>query len=226
MRRRGGRLVLLLALTGCAVEPPAPAPAPASLPPPAAVPPPVISRFGDWHGAGGGPRPWQHAGLDIRAPIGTPVLAAADGEVLRAGTRPFAGKMVVLGHAEDVTTVYMHLSEIWVRVGQLLRRGEPLGRSGMTGNATAPHLHFGLCQRPEGLCGVQIRAGWDDPDRHWVEGNPCYDAGHAYPPGPVRLTFPLPCSGSVGSGESSALLSRTPPPRGLPALTARRAISA
>jgi murein DD-endopeptidase MepM/ murein hydrolase activator NlpD len=170
---------------------------PASLPPPTSVPLPIISRFGDWHGAGGVPRPWQHAGIDIRAPVGTPVLAAADGEVLRADAGRITGKMVLLAHAEDVTTVYMHLSEIWVRVGQWVRRGEPLGRSGMTGNATTPHLHFGVCRRPGGHCGARIGAGWDDPDRYWVDGNPCYDAGRAYPPEPLRFVFPVRCGDSA-----------------------------
>ena len=191
--RRVGRLLAVLALTGCAVE--RPAPAPVSLPPPALVPPPIISKFGDWHGAGGVPRPWQHYGIDIRAPIGTPVLAAADGEVVRATERPEAGRMLVLAHAGDVATVYMHLAEIRVRPGQLVRRGEPIGRSGMTGNATTPHLHFGVCRRPGGQCGTRIGAGWDDPARHFIEGSPCYDAGRAYPAAPVRLTFPLPCRG-------------------------------
>jgi murein DD-endopeptidase MepM/ murein hydrolase activator NlpD len=166
-------------------------PAPSSLPPGASLLPPVISGFGDSRGAGGPTGPWQHNGIDIRAPVGTPVLAAADGEVLRIGEGRAAGRMVVVGHGGGPATVYMHLSEIGVRPGQPVRRGEPVGRSGMTGNATTPHLHFGVCGRADGHCGPGIESGWDDPAHHWVEGNPCYEPGHAYPPG--RFTYPLPC---------------------------------
>jgi hypothetical protein len=153
--------------------------------------------LGDWHGAAGSPRPWRHYGIDIRAAIGTPILAAADGTVLRAHARPVAGRLIVLAHADELATVYFHLSEIWVRAGQVVRRGEPLGRSGMTGNATTPHLHFGVCRRPGGLCGPRLQAGWDDPAGYWVEGNPCYDADRAYPASSPRLTYPLPCAGSA-----------------------------
>lgn len=160
---------------------------------PTLVPPAIISGFGDWHGAGGAARPWQHYGIDIRAAVGTPVLAAADGVVRLTGTRPNAGKLFVLAHADDLATAYYPLSEIWVRAGQAVRRGEPLGRSGMTGNATTPHLHFGVCRRAGGQCGARLQAGWEDPTRHWVDGNPCDDAGRAYPATPIRLTYPVPC---------------------------------
>lgn len=150
------------------------------------VPPPFLSAFGA-----------RHAGLDLRAAHGTPVLAAADGEVRLVAQRPRAGRMVVLAHAEDVATVYMHLSAVSVRVGQPVHRGEPIGRAGMTGNATTPHLHFGVCRRPGGRCGPTIDAGWDDPAAWWIEGTPCYDAQRGYASVPVRLTYPLPCAGSA-----------------------------
>jgi len=187
---RARRLLLLLALAGCAVET-GRVPAPVSLTPGEPTPPPIISGFGDWRGAGGPSGPWRHNGIDIRVPVGAPVLAAADGEVLRIGEGRAAGRMIVVGHAGGLATVYMHLAEIGVRSGQVVRRGEPVGRSGMTGNATTPHLHFGVCGRPDGQCGSGIDAGWDDPARHWVEGSPCYEPGHLYSPG--RLTYPLPC---------------------------------
>ena len=166
-------------------------PAPAGAPPGALTPPPIISGFGDPRGAGGPSGSWRHNGIDIRAPLGTSVLAAADGEVLRIGEGRASGRMVVVGHVGGLATVYMHLSEIAVHAGQAVRRGEPVGRSGMTGNATTPHLHFGVCGRPDGHSGSRIDAGWDDPARHWVEGNPCYAAGHPYPP--RRFTYPVPC---------------------------------
>ena len=193
-RHRAAALGLLtgLAVAGCAVE----RPVPASLPPPREPgPPPIISRFGAWTGAGGRTRGWQHYGIDIRVPVGTPVLAAADGTVVRTGTHPNSGQLVVVAHADDLATVYWHLSEIDVRPDQTVRRGNPLGRSGMTGNATTPHLHFGVCRHPLGQCGNRIDTGWDDPAAWWVEGSPCFAPERAYGPGPVRLTYPLPCRG-------------------------------
>jgi murein DD-endopeptidase MepM/ murein hydrolase activator NlpD len=121
------------------------------------------------------------------------VLAAAGGTVARTGTHPNAGRLVVVAHDGDLATVYWHLSEIAVRPGQAVRRGEELGRSGMTGNATTPHLHFGVCRRPLGQCGSDIEAGWDDPARHWVEGPRCFAPDRAYETTPVRFTYPLPC---------------------------------
>jgi murein DD-endopeptidase MepM/ murein hydrolase activator NlpD len=196
--RRTLRIVAtLLALTGCAIEPSRPdverVPPGAAVPAP--VPPPIISRFGDWGGHGGVPRLWQHSGVDIRAKVGTPILAAAGGTVIRVGQQPLTGKFVTVQHTVDLATVYYHLSATTAKVGQAVSRGEPLGRSGMTGNATAPHLHFGVCRREEGQCGESIKAGWDDPDRYWMAKNPCFVAGEAYTTEPVRLSYPLPCSG-------------------------------
>jgi murein DD-endopeptidase MepM/ murein hydrolase activator NlpD len=185
-------------VTGCAVD----APRPALLPPPAEtrpgtlfalVPPAVVSRFGEWRGEGGTARPARHAGIDIRAVTGTPVLAAADGIVLRTGSQVVAGRLIVLGHDLDLTTAYYHLSVVDVVPGQAVRRGQVIGRAGTTGNATAPHLHFGVCRREGGVCGEGIDGGWEDPTRHWIAANPCFVAGHSYPPQDRRLTYPVPC---------------------------------
>jgi hypothetical protein len=152
-----------------------------------------MSRFGEWRGEGGAATPTRHAGIDIRAAIGTPVLAAADGIVLRTGSQVFAGRLIVVEHDTDLMTVYYHLSAIDVVAGQAVRRGETIGRVGMTGNATAPHLHFGVCRREGGLCGERIESGWEDPTRDWIAVSPCFVAGFAYPPQDRRLTYPVPC---------------------------------
>jgi len=182
-------------MTGCTVE----APRPVAAPPPAgAFVPPITSGFGDWHGGDGRPRRWQHAGIDIRVPAGTPVLAAAGGTVLRTGRESRAGKLVVLGHADDFATVYFHLAEIDVATGQSVRRGQVIGRAGITGNATTPHLHFGVCRRRDTLCGERMDTGWKDPAAYWVNGSPCLGGRRAIPPRPIRLTYPVPCAASVG----------------------------
>lgn len=157
-----------------------------SPPPPDPLPRLVLAAYGQPRG--GGDR--GHAGLDLRAAEGTPVLAAADGVVLRTGEHPVAGRFVVLAHADDLATVYWHLSAVAVRPGEAVRRGGFLGRAGRTGNATTPHLHFGVCRRPGGRCGPD---GWDDPARYWVEGSPCFRPERLVALPPHRFTLPLPC---------------------------------
>ncbi|HEY7141805.1 MAG TPA: M23 family metallopeptidase [Methylomirabilota bacterium] len=202
---RGGRiLLLLLSVTGCAVEPPRPALLPPEGPPPGAValvPPPILSRFGEWRGEGGAATPTRHAGIDIRATVGTPVLAAADGIVLRTGTQAYAGRLIVVEHNVDLATAYYHLSQIAVVPGQSVRRGDVIGRVGMTGNATAPHLHFGVCRREGGACTERIDGGWEDPTRHWIAANPCLVAGQAYAPQDRRLSFPVPCQAAPAASR-------------------------
>jgi hypothetical protein len=183
-----------MSVTGCAVEPPHPVLVPPETPPAVAlVPPPIVSRFGEWRGEGGSSTPTRHAGIDIRATTGTPVLASADGIVLRIGWQAYAGRLIVVEHDVDLVTAYYHLSAIVVAAGQSVRRGEMIGRVGMTGNATAPHLHFGVCRREGGLCGERIDAGWEDPTRDWIAANPCFVAGFTYSPQDRRLTYPVPC---------------------------------
>lgn len=84
-----------------------------------------------------------HAGLDYVAEFGAPVRSAAAGRVRFAGFDDGGwGRMVVVVHRTGVRTLYAHLSRIRVRVGQRVATGSRLGRVGMTGRATGPHLHF------------------------------------------------------------------------------------
>lgn len=86
-----------------------------------------------------------HYGVDVAAPRGTPVVAAQAGVVALAHPGLyFAGKTIILDHGQGVTTTYIHLSEIAVRKGQTVRRGQRIGRIGTTGRSTGPHLHWGL----------------------------------------------------------------------------------
>ncbi|WP_029165404.1 M23 family metallopeptidase [Aminiphilus circumscriptus] len=86
-----------------------------------------------------------HGGVDFRAASGTPVKAAVEGMVILTGEHYYAGKSVYIDSGNGMISLYMHLSEIAVKEGDLVRRGQVLGKSGMTGRATGPHLHFGLC---------------------------------------------------------------------------------
>lgn len=87
-----------------------------------------------------------HNGTDIAAPQGTPILAAADGNVTVAnGTDPWGGSYgyhVKLDHGGGMETLYAHCSAIAVTAGQQVRQGEVIGYVGSTGNSTGPHLHF------------------------------------------------------------------------------------
>lgn len=85
-----------------------------------------------------------HNGVDLSVPIGTPVLAAQQGEVAVAAEDRLNGLYVVIDHGFGVRSSYCHLDRIDVARGQALARGEALGRSGNTGRSTGPHLHFTL----------------------------------------------------------------------------------
>ena len=83
-----------------------------------------------------------HTGIDIEAPSGTPVRAAADGDVSGASMGAGYGRQVVLDHGHDVLTIYAHLSSIAVLPGQHVIRGQVIGYVGQSGHATGPHLHY------------------------------------------------------------------------------------
>ena len=87
-----------------------------------------------------------HSGIDIARPTGTTVLAPADGVVILAAARPFTleGNLLMIDHGMGLNSAFMHLSRIDVRLGEHVRRGQPIGAVGMTGRATGPHLHWGL----------------------------------------------------------------------------------
>jgi hypothetical protein len=83
-----------------------------------------------------------HPGIDVSAPAGTPILAAAGGTVIAVGTGTGYGKIVTIEHGYGLVTRYAHISKALVRVGQRVRRGDTIALVGNTGIATAPHLHY------------------------------------------------------------------------------------
>jgi murein DD-endopeptidase MepM/ murein hydrolase activator NlpD len=83
-----------------------------------------------------------HTGIDLPAPVGTPVYAARSGEVVWSGWRDGYGLLVTVAHGHGERSMYAHLSRIDVRVGVWVGQGVRVGLIGATGDATGPHLHF------------------------------------------------------------------------------------
>jgi murein DD-endopeptidase MepM/ murein hydrolase activator NlpD len=98
---------------------------------------------------------WQakHSGQDFAVPIGTNVVAAHGGTVVKAGGNGAGdgsayGNAIVIRHGNGLYSQYAHLSRVDVRVGQIVRTGQHIARSGNTGNTTGPHLHFEIRTTP------------------------------------------------------------------------------
>ncbi len=94
-----------------------------------------------------------HSGMDIAAPEGTPVRAPSAGTVIELGDFFFSGNLVYIDHGQGLISMFAHLSEIDVELGQRVAKGQVIGKVGATGRVTGPHLHWSL-----GLNGT-----WIDP---------------------------------------------------------------
>ena len=92
-----------------------------------------------------------HGGTDFRAAIGTPIQASNDGVVVIAKDRFLAGKSVVIDHGEGVFSMYYHCSDIKVKLGERVQKGQVVALSGDTGRVSGAHLHFGML-----VNGVQV----------------------------------------------------------------------
>lgn len=95
----------------------------------------------------------RHSGQDFAVPIGTDVVAAHGGTVVKAGgwgagDGPAYGNAIVIKHADGQYSQYAHLSRVDVRIGQVVTTGQHIAKSGNTGNTTGPHLHFEIRTTP------------------------------------------------------------------------------
>ena len=122
----------------------------------------ISGNFGNQRIFNGIPKS-PHTGTDIAASEGTEVKAAADGKVLLAGGNYFySGNMVVLDHGDGLQTIYAHLKEAKVKVGDEVKQGDVIGLVGKTGRATGPHLHWGASAhnvrfRPHSLLDINTK---------------------------------------------------------------------
>ncbi len=98
----------------------------------------ITSRFGSRESIRSSP----HRGLDIAAPTGTPIKAAASGTVVSAGYSGSYGNMILISHGNGLQTLYGHCSVLNVSKGQAVTQGQIIGKVGTTGNVTGPHLHL------------------------------------------------------------------------------------
>lgn len=89
----------------------------------------------------------MHTGLDYQAQPGTPILAAAGGMVVLQEFHPAYGNLVEVDHGNDVLTRYAHASKVWVKRGDLVKRGQRIADVGSSGRSTGPHLHFEVLVR-------------------------------------------------------------------------------
>ncbi|MEU6817443.1 M23 family metallopeptidase [Streptomyces sp. NPDC046860] len=95
----------------------------------------------------------KHSGQDFAVPTGTEVLAAHGGTVVKAGPNgagdgPAYGNAIVIKHGNGLYSQYAHLSRVDVKIGQVVKTGQHIAKSGSTGNSTGPHLHFEIRKTP------------------------------------------------------------------------------
>ncbi|WP_258358964.1 M23 family metallopeptidase [Moorella sulfitireducens] len=102
---------------------------------------PVSSPFG-YRDSPFGRREEFHDGIDIAAVYGAEVQAAGNGQVVFAGWMPVYGRAIIIDHGYGLTSMYGHNSELLVKTGEQVARGQPIARVGSSGRSTGPHLHF------------------------------------------------------------------------------------
>jgi len=146
----------------------------------------------------------RHPGIDFNIPIGTPIIAASDGEIIKVSS-PGAperigpkskdilggGIFVAVQNGDHFKSLYGHLSKAFVKKGQSLKRGQLIGLSGKT-NTGSKHLHFELC-KTEGRYGYYSDSY--DPKDFWLGGKPqCFDPNMDYSKYSQKdLTIPIAC---------------------------------
>lgn len=104
----------------------------------------LSSPFGERHGA-------PHYGIDIAAPMGTPIKSSATGRVIYSGQEHGYGKLVIVYHGAGYSTIYAHASKLLAKKGDWIKRGQIIALVGSTGRSTGPHLHYEIRKRTDPL---------------------------------------------------------------------------
>ena len=135
-------------------------------------------------------------GIDFEVSQGTPIIAATDGEVSFVGDSDpevsySGGIFVRVQNAQHFDLIYRHLSKVYVKKGQLLKRGQLIGLSGAS-NDGVHHLHFGICKVGGNS---QKYSQTYDPEKFWLDGRPkCFDPGADYSKYSQKgITIPIAC---------------------------------
>lgn len=152
--------------------------------------------------------PSGHDGIDISVPIGYPVLAVADGIVVKSYTSSIGGNMIVIEHGIDkngfiVGTSYLHNDENLVLEGDPVKRGQYIARSGHTGSfrGGVPHLHFEVFRVKnrndiEPFCDGYWWSHPDNPHKYWMDGRgkiTCFDRNTNYVNDNLKFVYPVLC---------------------------------
>jgi hypothetical protein len=133
----------------------------------------------------------RHPGAVFNVRVGTPVIAAADGEVISVRSNPYGGYYVGIAHNADLSSWYGHLDSVHAHFGQVVKRGDFLGFSGED-YRRVQYLHFRLCQQRIFCNDFPFSV---DPAKHWLGGKlQCFQRGADYSRAPVtEMTVPLAC---------------------------------
>ncbi len=157
-----------------------------------------------------------HTGLDFQADTGTPIFAAAGGVVVTQEYHPAYGNMIEVDHGNDLITRYAHTSRVFVKKGDLIKRGQKIAEVGTTGRSTGSHLHFE----------VLVQNVPQDPQKFLNAGLklPALAAGHAGPQGkpgapqnPAAAAVPSQAKAAAASApQQAAKAAPSPAPNGKP----------
>ena len=157
--------------------------------------PKIISDYGSLNNTVGEPRQKKHNAIDIQGLIGTPIIAAADGNVMKSDHIDKWGYRIVIYHGKNDSgdpfrTVYLHNEKNLVKMGQKVKRGQKIAEMGKCEACKTAHLHFGVFVGPPG------EVHDENPHKYWFNGPfkvTCFDSTKDYSSRPLGLTYPVGC---------------------------------
>lgn len=153
--------------------------------------PPILDVYQSLIAPRGGYRYRPHTGVDFRGPLGSPVLAAAEGAVRSVFDHPDCGIGILLEYTPfDYLSYYCHFQKVLVSPGQRVKRGDVIGLIGTTGlSSNIPHVHLEVCTFP---CRREPNPQGDLEDPLTISVG-CFDPKKTYPTEKLVLTYPVEC---------------------------------